>query len=52
MLDTLEFQHVQSDNSIYIYSKRNVKIIALVFINNITLVSKDNSIMTSTVQGL
>jgi len=52
MLDTLGFQHVQSNNSIYIYSKRDVKIIVPVFIDDITLVLKDNSVMTFTVQEL
>ncbi len=50
MLDTLGFWHAQSDNFIYIYSKRDVKIIAPVFVDDITLVSKDNSVMTFTVQ--
>jgi len=37
VFNILGFKHVQSDNSIYIYSKRDVKIIILVFINNIIL---------------
>jgi len=41
-----------SHNSIYIYSKRDIKIIALVFIDNITLILKDNSVIISTVQEL
>ena len=41
MFNILGFKHVQSDNSIYIYSKRDVKIIILVFINNIILEMND-----------
>jgi len=52
VLDILGFQCVQSDNFIYIYSKRDVKIIVPVFIDNITLVLKDNSTITSIVQEL
>ena len=50
MLDTLGFQH--SNNSIYIYFKRDFKIIAPVFIDDIILVSKDNSVMIFIVQEL
>lgn len=50
MLDTLGFQC--SNNSIYIYFKRDFKIIAPVFIDDIILVSKDDSVMTSIVQEL
>ena len=46
MFDTLSFQYIQNNNSTYIYSKRDVKIIVPVFIDNITLVLKDNSTMT------
>jgi len=49
-LDTLGFQ--RSNNSIYIYFKRDFKIIAPVFIDDIILVSKDDSVMTSIVQEL
>jgi len=48
VLDILSFQCTQSDNSIYIYSKKNIKIIP-VFINNITLVLRDNSAIASIV---
>jgi len=40
------FKHVQSNNSIYIYSKEDIKIIILVFINNITFISKDDFAIT------
>ena len=43
------FDYVQSDNSIYIYSKGDIKIIILVFINNITFISKDDFAITFTV---
>ena len=43
------FEHVQSDNSIYIYSKEDIKIIILVFVNNITFISKDDFAITFTV---
>jgi len=46
------FEHVQSDNSIYIYLKGDIKIIILVFIDNITSISKDDSAITFTVQDL
>ena len=52
MLDILGFQCIQSNNSIYIYFKRDVKIIILIFIDNITLMLKDNSVMISTIQEL
>ena len=52
MFNTLGFKHVQNDNSIYIYLKRDVKIIVLVFINDIILVSKDNFAIAFTVQDL
>jgi len=37
---------------LFIYSKRDIKIIVLVFINNITLISKHNFAMTSIDQDL
>ena len=37
---------------LFIYSKRDIKIIELVFINNITLISKYNFVMTSIDQDL
>ena len=43
------FDYVQSDTSIYIYSKGDIKIIILVFINNITFISKDDFAITFTV---
>ena len=46
------FKHVLSDNSIYIYSRNQVKLIVPIFIDNITLVSKDDAAMDSTVQEL
>ena len=47
MFNILGFKHVQSDNSIYIYSKRDVKIIILVFINNIILEMNDCNLIKS-----
>ena len=52
MLDILGFQCIQSDNFIYIYCKRNVKIITSVFLDDITLMSKDESTKISIVQEL
>ena len=47
VFNTLGFKYVQSDNFIYIYSKIDIKIIVLVFIDNITLVLKYNFAMAS-----
>jgi len=49
VLNSLGFRRVLSDTFIYIYSKGNVKLIVPIFINNITLVSKDDAVMDSTV---
>ena len=48
------FKRVLSDNSIYIYSMNQVKLIVPIFIDDITLVSKDDAAIdsTSTVQEL
>ena len=46
------FKRVLSDNSIYIYSRNQVKLIVPIFIDDITLVSKDDAAMDSTVQEL
>jgi len=48
----LGFKCVLSDASIYIYSKDEVKLIVPIFIDNITLISKDDTAMDSTVQEL
>ena len=52
VLDSLGFKRVLSDASIYIYSKDKVKLIVPIFIDDITLVSKDDAAMDSTVQEL
>ena len=52
VFDSLQFKRVQSDNSIYIYSKGEVKVIVPVFINDITLVSKSNAVIASTIAEL
>ena len=52
VLDSLDFKRIQSDNSIYIYSKGEVKLIVPIFIDDITLVSKNDTAMDSTVQEL
>ena len=52
VLDSLGFKYVLSDASIYIYSKGEVKLIVPIFINDITLVSKDDTAMDSTIQKL
>jgi len=52
VLDSMGFKRVLSDNSIYIYSKNQVKLIVPIFIDDITLVSKDDAAMDSTVQEL
>ena len=52
VLDSMGFKHVLSDNSIYIYSRNQVKLIVPIFIDDITLVSKDDAAMDSTVQEL
>ena len=41
VLDSMGFKRTLSDNSIYIYSRNQVKLIVPIFIDNITLVSKD-----------
>jgi len=46
------FKCILSDNSIYIYSRNQVKLIVLIFIDDITLVSKDDAAIDSTVQEL
>ena len=46
------FKRVLSDASIYIYSKGEVKLIVPIFIDDITLVSKNDTTMDSTVQEL
>jgi len=46
------FKRILSDNSIYIYSRNQVKLIVLIFIDDITLVSKDDAAIDSTVQEL
>jgi len=52
VLDSIGFKCVLSDNSIYIYSRNQVKLIVPIFIDDITLVSKDDAAMDSTVQEL
>ena len=52
VLDSMGFKRVLSDNSIYIYSRNQVKLIVPIFIDNITLVSKNDAVMDSTVQEL
>ncbi|KAJ3551307.1 hypothetical protein NP233_g13104 [Leucocoprinus birnbaumii] len=52
VLEDLGFERVQSDNSIFIYSKGDVKIIVPVFIDDITLVSKNDAAMDRTVKDL
>jgi len=52
VFNALGFKCVQSDNFIYIYSKIDIKIIVLVFIDNITLVLKYNFTMAFTDQDL
>jgi len=52
VLDSMSFKCVLSDNSISIYSRNQVKLIVPIFIDDITLVSKDDATMDSTVQEL
>ena len=54
VLDSMGFKRVLSDNSIYIYSRNQVKLIVPIFIDDITLVLKDNAAIDSisTVQEL
>ena len=52
VLDSMCFKRVLSDNSIYIYSRNQVKLIVSIFIDDITLVSKDDAAMDSTAQEL
>ena len=52
VLDSMGFKCVLSDNSIYIYSRNQVKLIVPIFIDDITLVPKDDAAMDSTVQEL
>jgi len=52
VLDSMGFKRVLSDNSIYIYSRNQVKLIVPIFIDDITLVPKDDAAMDSTVQEL
>jgi len=52
VLEGIGFKRLQSDNSIFIYSRDGVKIITPVFIDDITLVSKDDKAMEDTVREL
>jgi hypothetical protein len=49
---TRSFTCLQADSSIYIYTKGNIKIIVLVFIDNITFVSKNDTAVDATIQEL
>jgi hypothetical protein len=49
---SMGYSRLQSDSSIYIYSKGDVKVIVPVFIDDITLVSKCDASMDSAVQEL
>jgi len=52
VLEALGFKRLQSDNSIYIFSRGDIKIITPVFIDDITLVSKNDKAMDDTVKEL
>ena len=52
VLEGIGYTRLRSDNSIYIYSKGDIKVIVPVFIDDITLVSKSNSAMASAVSEL
>jgi hypothetical protein len=52
VLEGIGYSRLCSNNSIYIYSKGDIKVIVLVFIDDITLVSKSESAMASAVTEL
>jgi hypothetical protein len=52
VLEAIGYSRLRSDNSIYIYSKGDIKVIVPVFIDGITLVSKSESAMASAVTEL
>ena len=51
-MDSMGYSKLRSDSSLYIYSKAGVKVIVPVFIDDITLVSKDDAAMDSAVKEL
>jgi len=52
VLSTLGFTRLQSDSSIYIFSRGDLKIIVPVYIDDITLISKNDSAMDNVVKEL
>jgi hypothetical protein len=50
--DGIGYTRLRSDNSIYIYSNGDIKVIVPVFIDDITLVSKSDAAMASAVSEL
>jgi hypothetical protein len=52
VMTSMGYSRLQSDSSLYIYSKGSVKVIVPVFIDDITLVSKDDAAMDLAVQEL
>ena len=52
ILSQLGFTKVESDNSLWIYSKDSVRIILPVFVDDMTLVSKDKAAIDSTIDDL
>ena len=52
VLTTLGFNKVQSDNALWVYHKDSVRIILPVFVDDMTLVSKDKAAITQTIESL
>ena len=52
VLSTIGFKKVQSDNSLWIYMKDGVRIIVPVFVDDLTLVSKDMASINSVIAHL
>jgi hypothetical protein len=52
VLEGIGYSRLRSDNSIYIYSKGDIKVLVPVFIDDITLVSKSDAAMASAVSEL
>ena len=48
----LGFKRLQSDPSVYLYERDNVKIIVPVFVDDITLASKDGAAIDRVVEEL
>jgi hypothetical protein len=52
VLSTLGFKKVESDNALWLYQKDSVRIILPVFVDDMTLVSKDKSAINSVIDQL